>query len=68
MFYTTEEAAIVCGFLNLYLLMSLCGDATRHSSLALQRKRCSQRTTYGRRKFSTSLSPVGGSYMKIIEP
>ena len=63
MFYTAEEAAIVCGFFTVRelreltrwigpALMSLCGDATRHSSLALQRKRCSQRTTDGRRMFS----------------
>lgn len=77
MFYTTEEAAIVCGFLNLYLDRASVDVSVRRRNAAfqlgaatetLQRKRCSQRTTDGRRKFSTSLSPVGGNCMRIIEP
>ena len=72
MFYTTEEAAIVCGFLNLYLDRASADVSVRRRNAAFQlgaaTERCSQRTTDGRRKFSTSLSPVGGNCMRIIEP
>ena len=72
MFYTTEEAAIVCGFLNLYLDRASVDVSVRRRNAAFQlgaaTETLSQRTTDGRRKFSTSLSPVGGNCMRIIEP
>ena len=53
MFYTTEEAAIVCGFLDLYLNRDSVDRGAR--------------ITGGQKRRWTFSSHAGGSRMRIIE-
>ena len=66
MFYTTEEAAIVCGFLDLYLNRDSVDRAVREQNRKFQRSaaRGDLRCEDYRLTFS---SPAGGSRMRIIE-
>ena len=71
MFYTTEEAAIVCGFLDLYLNRDSVDRAVREQNRKFQRSaargdlRCEDYRWAERRL--TFSSPAGGSRMRIIE-
>ena len=75
MFYTTEEAAIVCGFLDLYLNRDSVDRAVREQNRRFQRSAApfprgvtfGARITGGRKRRLTSSSPAGGSRMRIIE-
>ena len=71
MFYTTEEAAIVCGFLDLYLNRDSVDRAVREQNRRFQRSAARgdlRREDYrwAERRL-TSSSPAGGSRMRIIE-
>ena len=72
MFYTTEEAAIVCGFLDLYLNRDSVDRAVREQNRKFQRSAArvtfGARITGGRKRRWTFSSPAGGSRMRIIEP
>ena len=65
MFYTTEEAAIVCGFLDLYLNRDSVDRAVREQNRGFQRS--AARGDLRRKRRWTFSSPVGGSRMRIIE-
>ena len=71
MFYTTEEAAIVCGFLDLYLNRNSVDRAVREQNRRFQRSAARgdlRREDYrwAERRWTFS-SPAGGSRMRIIE-
>ena len=71
MFYTTEEAAIVCGFLNYIWIgpawMSLCGDATRHSNSAATETLQPEDYRWAE-KVLHFLKPCWWQLQRIIEP
>ena len=72
MFYTTEEAAIVCGFLDLYLNRDSVDQTVREQNQRFQRGAARgdlRREDYQwRKRPSISSSPAGGSRMRTIEP
>lgn len=65
MFYTTEEAAIVCGFLDLYLNRDSVDQTVREQNQRFQRG--AARGDLRREDYQSS-SPAGGSRMRTIEP